>query len=113
MSSLMSILNNPESKEKITDLISGMGNISEKEPEPQAITPPPVPSALFNENDIFSRNGIEAMMKMKNIMERLNRKDDYRIGLLNSIKPFMKNGRERSIDTAIRFIQIINFASGR
>ena len=46
-------------------------------------------------------------------MERLNRKDDYRIGLLNSIKPFMKNGREKSIDTAINFIRIINLATGR
>jgi len=52
-------------------------------------------------------------MKIKETLDRLNNTNDSRIGLLNSIRPFMRNGRERSIDTAIKFIQIMNFASGR
>ena len=112
MSSLMGILNNPDTKDKILSIISDTKPEAAK-PEPEFSPPPPAPSSLSLADDMFSKNSLDAMLKFKTMMERLNRKDDYRIGLLNSIKPFLKNGRDKNIDTAIKFIQIINFASGR
>ncbi len=111
MSTLMGAINNPETKDQLLGILSDLKNESPEE-EPQ-YSPPPVPSRSFSGNDLFSKNTFDIMMKMQNAMERLNRQDDNRIGLLNSLKPFMKNGREKNIDAVIKCIQIINFASGR
>ena len=111
MSTLMGAIDNPETKDKLMNIFSEL-----KSPEPKeeyAPTPPPVPFGSFPGNDLFSKNTFDIMMKIQNAMERLNRRDDSRIGLLNSLKPFMKNGRDKNIDAVIKCIQIINFASGR
>lgn len=111
MSALMGVMSNPETKDKILNIISDLKNEAE-EPDTRELTPP-MPRQSFSGNDFLPKNSLDIMMKMQNAMERLNRQDDYRIGLLNSIKPFLRNGRERNIDAAIRCIQILNFASGR
>jgi len=109
MSSLMGILDSPDAKDKLINMLSSVTNEKETEAPPPP-PPAPVSSPSF---DMFSKSGMDAMLKMRNMMERLNRKDDYRIGLLDSIRPFLKNGRDRNIDAAIKFIQIMNFAKGR
>ena len=107
MASLMGVLNDPETKAKLMNMISPPAQESFIQKESY---PPPAPSY---ERPPAADTGMDIVFKMKNIADRLNRNDDYRIGLLNSIKPFMKNGREKSIDTAINFIRIINLATGR
>lgn len=107
MSSLMGILNDPETKAKLMNIISP--------PQPESFIPKethPSPAPSYERNPL-NDSGMDIVFKMKNIAERLNRNDDYRIGLLNSIKPFMKNGRDKNIDTAINFIRILNLATGR
>lgn len=101
MSALMGALNNPEAKEKIMDTISTLGNNSDNS---KISEEPPVSSSQNN-------GGIdtEMLFKIKNLVDNFNRTDDPRIGLLNSIRPYMKNKRNSNIDMAIRFIQIINF----
>ena len=95
MSAISGILSDSEAKEKI------LNSLSQAQPRnnnlPATVTP----------------DNMAIIMKIKETLDRLNNTNDSRIGLLNSIRPFMRNGRERSIDTAIKFIQIMNFASGR
>lgn len=108
MSEIMNILETPGTKEKILGMLSSEGYGKDE----TASVPPPKPAAPAFP-DQFTRGSMEAMLQLRHMMERLNRQDDHRIGLLNSIKPFMRNGSEKNIDAAIKFIQILNFAKGR
>lgn len=96
ISAISGILSDPDAKEK---LMNSLG-------QTQINTPSVLPPTVTPDN-------MAMIMRIKETLDRLNNTNDSRIGLLNSIKPFMRSGRERSIDTAIRFIQIMNFASGR
>lgn len=108
MSKLMEMISDPSAKEKISDTVSKLTN-------PSALND----GASSGKNtsssplDFLSGDNAQLMYKMQNMLERLNRKDDSRIGLLNSMKPFMRESRSKSIDTAIRFIQLLNFATGK
>lgn len=104
MSTLMGALKDPDTKEKIMETISMLSNNTSKSKESEE------PSGTSSQNDM----GIDTEMvfKIKNLVDNFNRTDDPRIGLLNSIRPYMKNKRSSNIDMAIRFIQIMNFARG-
>ncbi len=98
---LMDIINDTAAKEKVADIFSSSG------PEDRDTqSAPPAPAG------IFSPDNMQLMLKMQNMLERLNSRDDSRIALLDSMKPFMRTGRSKSIDAAIRFIQIMNFTNG-
>ena len=108
MSKLMEMISDPSAKEKLSDTVSKLtdtvvrdeGTSSDKN----------ISSGPF---DLLSGDNAQLMYKMQHMLERLNSKDDSRIGLLNSMKPFMRESRSKSIDTAIRFIQLLNFATGK
>lgn len=99
MNILSGILSDPETKE---NLINSLTGISGGRNTQLPATPPS-----------FSPENMAFILKIQNMLEKLNNTNDSRIGLLNSIRPFMRNGKQRNIDTAIKFIQIMNFASGR
>ena len=48
----------------------------------------------------------EAISKIKQILQSTNIADDTRINLLNSLKPYMRQGRLNKMEQAIRLIQI-------
>lgn len=58
-------------------------------------------------NDSFS-NGIdlETILKIKTIMETLNKKDDPRSNLLYSLKPYLRETRQKKLDQYVNLFKI-------
>lgn len=102
MNMLMGSLSDPDTKDKLMGIVSQMGKGEEKSESEES---PRLPT----ENDFMNPLMIA---KIKGLLDNFNRMDDNRIVLLNSIRPYMKSGRGKGIDTAIKFIQLMNFTSG-
>jgi len=55
----------------------------------------------------FSNIDMETIMKMKNIMSKMNsKKDDPRANLLLSLKPYLKPSRKDKLDQYIKFMNL-------
>lgn len=48
----------------------------------------------------------ETILKFKNIMDKMNFKDDPRARLLSSLKPYLRDNRRNKIDTYIQFLNM-------
>lgn len=57
----------------------------------------------------LNTGNLEFVMKIKNIMDQVGRSDDSRSRLLMSLKPYMRTGRQRSIDNAIKIMSLTKF----
>lgn len=56
-------------------------------------------------------NGIGELMQMREIANKItSAHSDPRTNLLNSLKPYMRDERQKSIDNAIKFLNIAKFA---
>lgn len=60
----------------------------------------------FNNFD-FSNIDMNTIMKMKNIMEKLNNSNDPRSNLLNSLKPYLRENRKEKLN---QYANLMNFA---
>jgi hypothetical protein len=49
---------------------------------------------------------MENIMKIKSIMETLNKKDDPRSNLLYSLKPYLRESRQKKIDQYVNLLKI-------
>ena len=109
MNMLMGALKSPGASEKLKDMMSFIGNSSESSSDSDN---------TYEENSVIPQlkenlqNEADTISMIKNMLDNFNRTDDNRIVLLNSIKPYMKPGRGKNIDTAVKFIQLLNFAKG-
>lgn len=53
--------------------------------------------------------GIDKLMQIKNIMDSMTTtRNDPRTNLLMSLKPYMRSGRQKSIDSAVRLLGLTN-----
>lgn len=66
-------------------------------------------SSNSSQNNESFANGIdiETIMKMKNIIDKINVKDDPRSNLLQSLKPYLKESRKSKVD---QYIQLMNMS---
>lgn len=54
-------------------------------------------------------DSINQLMQMKSIIENVtNNKNDPRRNLLMSLRPYMRDGRKRSIDSAVKLLGLTN-----
>ncbi len=53
-------------------------------------------------------DNLEMIRKVKKVVDRLNSKDDPRINLLNAIRPFLNNTRQKKINNCIKLLHIHN-----
>ena len=66
-------------------------------------------SADNTSEGIDSSNGLNQIMQIKNIMDSMAvNKNDPRTNLLLSLKPYMREGRKHSIDSAVRLLGLTN-----
>ena len=66
-------------------------------------------SADNTSEEIDSSNGLNQIMQIKNIMDSMAvNKNDPRTNLLLSLKPYMREGRKHSIDSAVRLLGLTN-----
>lgn len=64
-----------------------------------------------NTSDFFKNFDITTILKMKNIIENLNKKDDPRSKLLYSLKPYLRETKQKKIDQYINLFKITEISS--
>lgn len=53
---------------------------------------------------------MNTIMKMKNIMDNINKKDDPRANLLHSLKPYLRDSRKDKLDQYVNLLNISKIA---
>lgn len=65
-----------------------------------------------NNNDYFVGNiDFETILKIKTIMETLNKKDDPRSNLLYSLKPYLRESKQKKLDQYVNLFKITQISS--
>lgn len=58
------------------------------------------------DNDFSNNIDFETILKIKSIMETLNKKDDPRSKLLYSLKPYLRQTRQKKLDQYVNLFKI-------
>lgn len=126
MKNLSSMLNGKEIPEDVKGILENLTNSSDKQKnsgttENSSNTIPPEMANLFqtflnsekkqDEKNSGSDNGFsldfETILKLKNIMEKMNSSgDDPRANLLLSLKPYLKESRKHKVDQYVQFLKM-------
>ncbi len=57
----------------------------------------------------MNSDGLEQIMQVKNIFDSISQnRNDPRTNLLLSLKPYMRGGRQKSIDSAVKLLGLTN-----
>ena len=64
-----------------------------------------------NSENFTSSIDIETIMKMKTIMEALNKNNDPRSNLLYSLKPYLRESRQKKIDQYVNLFKITSITN--
>ena len=96
MDKLKGILNDPETMQSLSDMMGSLGGGQQKK---QA------------ETETKAAQQMQMMMRVKDIMDRVNDTDDPRINLLTALRPYMRSNRASHMDRAIRMIQMTKITS--
>lgn len=111
MSTLKGLLGD-NADEKIQSVLSALGNSRSASDSEPASTPAPQASDLSSSqtNQVFNPDALEYIGKLKNIVDDMGKANDSRSNLLLSLKPYMRSERQKSIDNAIRLLNISKFS---
>lgn len=138
MKNLSSMLNGKEIPKDVKGILENLTNSSDKQKnsgttEDSSNTIPPEMANLFqtflnsekkqDEKNSGSDNGFsldfETILKLKNIMEKMNSSgDDPRANLLLSLKPYLKESRKKKVDQYVKLFglgkafETFNFLGG-
>ena len=63
-----------------------------------------------NSNIDFSNIDMNTILKMKSLIEKMNNSDDARSNLLQSLKPYMREGKKEKIDQYSNLLKMANVA---
>lgn len=58
----------------------------------------------------FSGEGLEYLAKIKNIIDDMGNANDPRSNLLMSLRPYMRETRQKSIDNAVKILNLSRFS---
>ena len=132
MDLLTSLLSNPQAVENIKNIIGGMANSSqnepeparEPEPEPESRPEPPhtqqaprpqtasVPDMSFLTNILANSNqNVEIMNKMKQAYDVYASEDDPSINLLHALSPYLSQKRTANLEKVITMVKVGKAAS--
>ena len=65
-----------------------------------------------NNNSSFASNiDFETILKIKTIMETLNKKDDPRSNLLYSLKPYLRESKQKKLDQYVNLFKITQISN--
>lgn len=108
-SRLGELLNSPEGMEKIKNLASMFSGASEKSDTPPAPQQQPEPSASpvsSSGGPALDPDAMRMMMKVAPLLSRF-RQEDNSTRLLNALRPFLSDPRQKKLDEAIRMLQLL------
>lgn len=127
MSALNSIISSGQIPDNIKELLHNVGNANSNENNAKCdVTNSNNSSDNSNSNNSQNTSNVsntsidmETLLKMKNIMDKMNSsKDDPRTNLLFSLKPYLKESRRAKVDqyarlfTMTKVMDIFNFGGG-
>ncbi|HOV25122.1 MAG TPA: hypothetical protein PK566_02000 [Pseudobacteroides sp.] len=99
--------NLPDNVKGLLTLLAGDNKQNEKEVPKESH---PEPSNNENNSSNEMQENIEMLTRAKKIFDKLNTKEDPRINLLYSMKPFLNNNRKKKLATCIKLLQMYNLS---
>ena len=113
MSTLKGLLGD-NADEKIQSVLSALQNTNQT-PKEETVettaapveTPKPTPPRPVSSS---GADGMEYIMKIKNVIDEMGSANDARSNLLMSLRPYMRQERQRGIDNAIRVLNLSKFS---
>ena len=102
-SQINSILSDPDMMRQISEIgsmLAGQNNSPPPQDSPPLLPKPQPP-------DMLGADGLQTVMKIMPILNRLKQDDDT-TKLLRAIKPFLSEERQKKLEEAIKIIRIIN-----
>lgn len=94
----------PEMLSSLTDNLKGF-NISNENPKHTTDS-----SDTTSSSDFSPQLDFDTILKLKSIMEKFNKKDDPRTNLLHSLKPYLRESRQKKIDEYANFLKIASLS---
>lgn len=109
MSTLKGLLGD-DAEEKIQSVLSALNSSSgtssnQKSPSAPSSAPAAAPSD-FSKGSMPNIEALGYISKLKSMVDDMSKAHDPRSNLLMSLRPYMRSGRQRSIDNAIRLLNI-------
>jgi len=98
MSTLKGLLGD-NAEEKIRSVLSALGNNTPEDSSPEPQLPEDSPVSL-------NSDALESVGKLKSIIDDIGKPNDTRSNLLMSLRPYMRNERQKSIDSAIKLLNL-------
>lgn len=89
-------------EEKIQSLMQGL-NTSDNSVSDNNV---PNVSPPLNTSDGFDDDTLQYIMRMKGIIDEMSHGNDDRTRLLMSLRPYMRAGRQKSIDNALKIMAL-------
>lgn len=113
MSTLKGLLGD-NADEKIQSVLSALQNTNQT-PKEETVettaapveTPKPAPPRSVSSS---GADRMEYIMKIKNVIDEMSSANDARSNLLMSLRPYMRQERQRGIDNAIRVLNLSKFS---
>jgi len=100
----------PEMIQNFSKLLSNNNNNSHNTNNPNKNSNTYSKNTKTNSNFDFSSIDMNTIMKMKTVMEKMNSSSDPRSNLLESLKPYMREGKKEKIDQYANLLKMANVA---
>jgi hypothetical protein len=99
---ILSQENLPDNLKELLNMLASSGSKDDTPPRP-AESPEP----KENKNDRSEQeDSLYMINKVRSVMEGMNGQNDPRVALLNAIKPFLNNRRQKKLNNCVRLLQM-------
>ena len=95
----------PEMISNLSNMLKSNNSETEKQTESNSNNTNEQQDSTFNNIDF------ETIMKIKSIMETLNKKDDPRSNLLYSLKPYLRESKQKKLDQYVNLLKITEISN--
>lgn len=102
LDTIRAMLDSPDAGEKIGAMLGALTGGAETEQDSGKDDN----AAPFDSGDI----PIESIIKIAGAYKSISKKDDPRVNLLRAIKPYVRESRGESVDTAIKLLSVMKLA---
>lgn len=102
---------NPDMISNLAGMLKNSNIFNNSSSETQENTEKNNTNSNTNSENFTSSIDIETIMKMKTIMEALNKNNDPRSNLLYSLKPYLRESRQKKIDQYVNLFKITSITN--
>ena len=106
LDTIRAMLDSPDAGEKIGAMLGALTGGAETEQDSGKDGGKDDNAAPFDSGDI----PIESIIKIAGAYKSISKKDDPRVNLLRAIKPYVRESRGESVDTAIKLLSVMKLA---